>query len=186
MSTITFRSAIPRQLRHWSIYCTLNAFPAFCIAFLFLDLSKSPTGVLAMVAAIATFIFSFAVITSLPGPLSEREHLLARALVLGTRIRAGMAVLSIPLLFTRALTLVPDFLCGLMVVDLLKTPRAAFHFSKPSPSSPFFHVYLTTILVGLALTILLLLISFGAAIYLQGKDRRRFQKSLHPSRMRSV
>ena len=178
MHPATFR----HQLRHWTFHCLLNALPSFIIAAAWLKL-RSPVAVAAMLAAIGTFILLYATLTSLDGPLSDRNHVFSRALKLGAKIRAWISGLSLLLVPTEKLMmLTPDFWCGFLSVGLLNQAGQFFN-----PGSNFFHlvsgtttdkgflpIYATTLLEGFILSFILLMISFFAVIFLQSRDRRKF------------
>lgn len=168
-----------RQLRHWSLHCSLNALPSFIIAGITLRLWQRPAATAAMLAAIATFIVLYTVLTSLPGPLSRQDHLLARSLKLGTRIRAIVTLVSLPLLATDGgIVLTPDLWCGFaamigvrQIARLLGYPTDLF---ESDPSQASFHlVFAVTLLEGLILSFLLLMISFFALVFLQIRERRK-------------
>lgn len=172
-------AVLRRQFRHWSLHCSLNALPSFIIAVGHLKLWQRPTAIVAMLAAIATFIVLYTVLTSLPGPLSREDHLLARSLKLGTRIRAFLTVVSVPMLLGEAGTVfTPDFWCGVAAIfgintigQLLGHPTDMVDFGPGHAG--FLPVFAVTLLEGFILSFLLLLISFFALVYLQNRARRQ-------------
>lgn len=168
-----------RQFRHWSLHCSLNALPSFLIAGITLRLWQRPAATAAMLAAIATFIVLYTVLTSLPGPLSRQDHLLARSLKLGTRIRAIVTAVSLPLIAVDGgIAFTPDLWCGFaamigiaQIARLLGYPADLF---ESDPSQASFHlVFAVTLLEGLILSFLLLMISFFALVFLQIRERRK-------------
>lgn len=192
MDTRAFSTAFPRQLRYWTLHCLLNALPSLGIALFWLELWKHPSAVVAMFAAIATFIVLYAALTSLPGPLADRDHLLSRALRLGAKIRAWLSVMSLALLPTGVLMLfTPDYWAGLMAITLLNAAANFLGSTEPffdgdtaSNTAGFFPVYATTLLEGFILSFLLLMISFFALIVLQARDRRKaFTSTDSPARL---
>lgn len=181
-TAMTFDPAVfPRQLRFWTLHCLLNAAPSLGIALGWLGLWRSTPAVVAMFTAIATFILLYAALTSLRGPLTDPGHILARALHLGTRIRAWITGLSLLVLPTGVfMVFTPDYWCGMLAIGLLNS--AARHlgmagpFFSPDPAaatSGFLPVYATTLLEGFILSFFLLMISFFALIFLQMRDRRK-------------
>lgn len=178
MSASTFLTAFPRQLRYWSIHCSLNALPSFCIALIALKLWKSPPAITAMLFAIATFILLYATLISLSGPLVNENHVLSRSLKLGTKIRAWISGLSMFVVFTPAMSIAPDFWCGFISVMLT---NSLFRLAGSSvdvldlggTNAGFLPVYITTMLEGFILSFLLLMISFFAVMFIQARDRKR-------------
>lgn len=170
-----------RQLRYWSLHCSLNALPSLGIALIYLGLWKNPVGVAAMLSAIATFVLLYATITSLRGPLSNPVHVLSRSLKLGTKIRSwisGVSLLLVP--FGPAMLFMPDFWCGFLSVSILnqtyKMLGLGIEVLSGNPSNSrvgFLPVYLTTMLEGFILSFLLLMISFFALFFVHRKAQRR-------------
>ena len=123
------RDVFLRQLRYWSLHCSLNALPSLGIALAYLGLWKNPEGVAAMLAAIATFIFLYATLTSLRGPLSNPAHVVSRSLKVGTKIRSWISagsLLSLPL--GPAMFFMPDFWCGFLSVYIRIRAMPAGYF----------------------------------------------------------
>ncbi|MCW1884760.1 hypothetical protein OKA04_08470 [Luteolibacter flavescens] len=177
---LQFLARFPKQLGYWSLHCTLNALPSFYIALVGLNLAKQPVAIVAMLAAIATFIVLYATLTSLPGPLEDRSSLLSRALWLGTKIRTWIACLSLLLVPVQGFFLMPDFWCGWAavivqnwIVDSLGLWRHGLGIDRGGDSESFFAVYATTMLEGFIISFLLLFISFCVLLVLQAKERRR-------------
>ena len=186
MNTATFLAAFPRQLRCWTIHCTLNSLPSFCIALGMLGLWKNPLSVLAMLCAIATFILLYAVFTSLVEPLANEKHVISRSLKLGTKIRAWISGLSLLVVFTPAASITPDFWCGLMAVmftnSLARWAGAAGNFFNiEGGNATFLPIYVTTMIEGFILSFLLFMISFFAVLFVQAKDRKRIFTATSPS-----
>lgn len=172
-------AVLRRQFRHWSLHCCLNALPSFIIAVVHLKLWQCPAAIVAMLAAIATFIVLYTVLTSLPGPLARQDHLLARSLKLGTRIRAIVTAVSMPLLAIKGgMVFTPDFWCGVAaILGINAIGQLLGHRTDPIDfemgNAGFLPVFATTLLEGFILSFLLLLISFFALVYLQNRERRK-------------
>ena len=140
-----------------------------------------PEGVVAMLVAILTFVFLFAALTSLRGPLSNPGHVVSRSLKLGTKIRSwisGISLLMLPL--GPAMLFMPDFWCGFLSVSILNQASRILGLEiqllsgNPSNGSVgFLTVYTTTMLEGFILSFLLLMISFFALFFLHRKAQRR-------------
>ncbi len=180
-----FLAKFPKQLGHWSIHGLCNALPSFIIALVFLRLWKSPQAVAAMVLAVAIFIIAFAVMTSLSWPLSDRTHVLGRAVRLGAKIRSWIACISIPLAFTPAMSITPDFWCGFIAAAVQNEIFRALHLGDATTSmmdslgnASFLPVFTTTMLEGFIISFLLLMISFFCVIFLQAKERRRMLRAM--------
>ena len=151
-----------------------------------------------MVTAVGTFAIVYAIVTSLPGPLSESRHIFARSLHLGTRIRGLISLLSL-IIFAGvwilgskgpvkvAAILMPDVWCGLASGWLLNQgARVLGHgndifIASDAEMNGFAVVYAMTVLEGLILSGILLMISFFTAIFLQSRDRPRAFASGNPN-----
>lgn len=174
-------SAFPRQLRHWALHCSLNALPSFIIACLVLHLWEEPKAIAAMVAAVCTFIVLYATLTSFDGPFSDPEHPLHRAMKTGTRIRAVISLVSVPLALLDGVFLLPDFWCGYYAAALVNvaavfagSPGDVFDMDRSNgDSSGFFATFAVTMVEGLILSFLLMMISFFALLFIHAKDRRK-------------
>ncbi|WP_367875133.1 hypothetical protein [Luteolibacter sp. Populi] len=167
---------LPHQLRHWALHCSLTALPSFGIALFMLQLWKLPAAIAAMLAAIATFIALYALITSLKGPLTDPGTLVARSLKLGTRIRTAISLISIPLLFTRMGGWTPDFWCGFLacsVTNAIGKKLGSHQELIRSGRGDFLPVYFTTILEGIIISFMLLMIAFFSLLILQRRQTRR-------------
>jgi len=182
-------AALPRQFRYWALHCALNSLPSLGIAIFWLQMWRHSSAVLAMLAAIASFIILYTVATSIRGPLTEPGHLLARALRAGTKFRMVISLLSIPALFPPLMFFMPDMWCGLLASQLVSSAaqilrlQGNFNIAARGPEAPgFFQVYATTMLEGFILSFMLLMISFFAVIVIQRKERRRLYEGLPPRR----
>lgn len=186
-----------RQLRFWTLHCTINALPSFAIAAFLLEMRKSPSALLAMLAAVVTFILLYSILTSITSPLTNESHLLARSLRLGTKIRAWISGLSLLLIVTvKPLFFIPDFWCGFLSVALLDRVVKIFHpgsltfafvdSSIATRPDNFLPVFATTLLEGFILSLILLIISFFAILFLQAKDRRRAFRNPDPRRVNGI
>lgn len=176
MNASPFLSVFPRQLRFWTFHCCLNAAPSFVVALFFLGLVSNNEAIIAMLCGIGSFILFYATLTSLPGPLSDERNILSRSLKAGAKIRSWIAGLSLLSVFTPAITISPDFWCGnfavKMVESLIGYFRSGFSVARMEHAG-FLEIYLTTIIEGCFLSMLLLMISFFAVMLLQAKERRR-------------
>ncbi|MES2658104.1 MAG: hypothetical protein V4689_05770 [Verrucomicrobiota bacterium] len=145
-----------------------------------------------MLCAIVTFILLYAALTSLNGTLTDKSHVLSRALQLGTRIRAVISGISLFTLPTGiGMMISPDFWCGALAIHLLNLAAKALggrwdffqpYRSSEMPGDLFLPVFATTLLEGFILSFLLLMISFFAVMFLQARDRRNTFRKLHSSR----
>jgi hypothetical protein len=185
MNTTAFLANVPSQLRYWALHCGMNALPSFCIALWALGLWQVPVAIAAMICAIMTFILLYSTLTSLAGPLSDKTHVLSRALRLGAKIRAWISGLSLLVVFTPAMSITPDFWCGFFSVEITETIIRRlwipdFAGIGPREKPVFLPVYLATILEGFILSGILFLISFIAVIWLQSRDRRKFFRTACP------
>lgn len=99
MNSSIFPVVFCRQLRFWTFHCMMNSLPSMLIAMTMLGLWRKPAAITAMFAAIGTFIFLYAALTSLDGPLADENHVLSRALRLGSKIRAWISGISLFMFF---------------------------------------------------------------------------------------
>jgi len=174
-----FWKCFPGKLRFWALHCTINALPSYLIAVVWLGLWPVAHAHVAMLAAVVTFIFGYAVVTSCVPVLREGRNLFTRALKVGLAIRLYISVptilavpLGAPLLFS------PDVWCGMgaswFVSQALGTQPLPQRIGGSSGTSEvgFLEIYATTLVEGLLLSFLLFILSFIAIIILQMRDRR--------------
>ena len=165
------RSIFLRQLRYWTFHCSLNALPSFCIAMLFLELWKVPVAITAMLLAIGTFILLYSTLTSLPGPLLEKEHLLSRALRVGIKVRGWISLLSVPLILMKGFAVTPDFWCGVMSSAIFNHAAGLFGTQGRlvgSATPPgFLEVFAVTLMEGFMLSLIILIIALIAVVVLK-------------------
>lgn len=180
--------ALPRQLRYWTIHCSLNALPSFVIACKVLEMWRQPIAIAAMLSAVATFIVGYTLVTSLRGPLSDSSHILSRSVRVGTKIRMTISIISVPLGFSDAIGILPDFWCGFFAVQLTNVILPYVGYSSGlidlngnnAIQKSFLPVYTSTMIEGLVLSFGLLMISFFALIALQIRDRRKIYAPAQP------
>lgn len=174
-----FLTRFPRQLGHWTMHGLFNALPSFIIVLFFLKVKRPETAIPAMLLAIAFWIIVFSLITSLGGPLAEKDHVLSRALRLGTRIRTVIACLSLVLFAggdTAAVLFVPDTWCGMAAMsgyNFFGTLAGERDASLQIQQGHFFPVFATTLLEGFIISFLIVMISFFCVIILQSRARRQ-------------
>lgn len=181
----SFSARFPRQFGHWALHGSLNATPSFIIAMVLMELRKNPAAIAAMLLAIGFFIVAFAVITSLPGPLAEKTHVLSRSIRLGAKIRTWIACISIPMAFLPPLAIfLPDTWCGLLAISaqnaICRLPGMesyAFSVDGGAATMGFLPVFTTTLLEGFIISFLLVMISFFCVIFLQSRDRKRMLRA---------
>lgn len=174
-------SALPRQFRHWALHCSLNALPSFIIACMALQLWKHPPAIGAMLAAVCTFILLYTFITSLRGPFSDAAHPLHRAMKIGTRIRAILSLISVPVALSDGILILPDFWCGYIAAILVNqvamfagSQHPIFDMGSDSGDrAEFFPTFAVTMVEGLILSFLLLMVSFFALLFIHARDRRK-------------
>jgi hypothetical protein len=174
-----FRRNFPEKLRFWALHCIINALPSYLIAVVWLELWSVMHAHWAMLAAVVTFIFGYAVLTSWLPILREGRNLFTRALKVGLVIRTVISVLTlIAVPLGPLLLFTPDLWCGMaanwVVSEALGTSPLAQRTGGSGVSSQvgFLEIYATTILEGLILSFLLFILSFIAIIILQMRDRR--------------
>ncbi len=185
MHTIEFLAVFPRQLRFWTLHCTLNALPSFVIAIYVLKLFKNPHGIAAMLLGIVSFIFIYAATTSLLKPLTDKENILHRAMKLGTKIRVWISLISLGFIPLNWIILTPDFWCGFVSVTVVQSLSDTFinmtphyDFFASDKVSSFILIYATTMLEGFILSLLLMNICYFALKITQAHDRKKLQASL--------
>jgi hypothetical protein len=176
MKVTTFSSVFPRQLRFWSFHCVMNALPSFGIASFYLRLWKNPPALVAMASAIGVFVLLFAVLTSLPGPLSWPDHPLSRALNKGTRIRSGIAAFSLlGLLQEGWIGFMPDLWAGMIAVS---ATNPMFNRGFESAEMNTNQILAVTLVEGFVITFSLVAISFFVLMAQQWRGRRKGIKGI--------
>jgi len=173
----SFPTRFREKLLFWTIHCSLNALPSFSIALFFLGMSKAPLAVAAMCLAIATFVLLYAVLTSIDSPLAKQDHLLARAMRVGTMIRAWLSGVSLIPILTNSPMFSPDAWCGFAALWLLDQAGRTLRFRPPNwggtmTSENFWWIYSATMLEGFILSIFLFMFAFLALIVLQARARK--------------
>jgi hypothetical protein len=168
----------PRQLGHWTLHGIFNALPSFIIVIFVMNVKRPETAIPAMLLAITCYIFAFSVITSLEGPLSDKNHLLSRALRLGTRIRTVLACISLPFLAVKeqALLFVPDMWCGwaaVLAYEHLRKFTGAGDSLNLVERGEFLPIFVITLIEGFIISFLIVMISFFCVIILQSRARRQ-------------
>ncbi len=187
MDTLGFRDVFKKKLKFWSLHCAISAIPSYLIVMVWLKQAGNPTAHFAMLAAIATFVIGYSVLTSLPGPLTRKDSLLSRALRVGLILRMICSIittLAVPMGFFLLYT--PDFWCGNIasmavaeLFDLLGHEAYIASFmgrsaAIPLPQIAFMEFYLVTLLEGLILSFMLFIFSLIAVVILQMRDRKKF------------
>jgi hypothetical protein len=175
-----FLTRFPRQLGFWTMHGLFNALPSFIIVVFVMKTQRLETAIPAMLLAIGFWILVFSLITSIGGPLSEREHVLARALRLGTRIRTVIACLSLPLTAfgLESLFLLPDTWCGwaaVLAFDFLRKSAGADCWLDQVNAGEFLPIFAITLLEGFIISFLIVMISFFCVIILQSRARHRIE-----------
>jgi hypothetical protein len=187
MDGLGFIDVFKGKLKFWALHCVISALPSYLIVMVWLKQAANPTAHLAMLAAIATFVIGYSVLTSLPGPLTRKDTLLSRALRVGLILRMICSIittLAVPtgifLLYT------PDFWCGNLastavakLFELLGHEAYIAGFMGRGSAVhgvqiAFMEFYLVTLLEGLMLSLMLFIFSLIAVVILQMRDRKKF------------
>lgn len=168
-----FARNLSRQLRYWGCHCAINALPSFIMALAYMGLYKSPTAITAMLCAIVTFIVIYAIATSLSSPLTNQDHILSKSMRLGAKIRSWIAAISVPLTGTPLLFFVPDLWLGMAACRITNFVYGQGILGSYSEIKSFSQVYLTTMLEGLMISMLLLMIAFFSLLIIQSKARKK-------------
>ncbi|MFN5579934.1 MAG: hypothetical protein ACK49X_10005 [Akkermansiaceae bacterium] len=188
MDGLGFIDVFKGKLKFWALHCAISALPSYLIVMVWLKQAANPTAHLAMLAAIATFVIGYSVLTSLPGPLTRKDTLLSRALRVGLILRMICSIittLAVPtgifLLYT------PDFWCGNLatgIVDRIygflghETDLRNMIDGKNTKDEVliqpgFMEIYLITLFEGLILSLMLFIFSVMAVVILQMRDRKK-------------
>lgn len=187
MDGLGFIDVFKGKLKFWALHCAISAFPSYLIVMVWLEQAGNPTAHLAMLAAIATFVIAYSVLTSLPGPLTRKDSLLSRALRVGLTLRMICSIITTLVLPTGVFLLyTPDFWCGNVasmlvakLFELLGQEAYIAGFMSRSdvqelPQIAFTEFYLVTLLEGLMLSLMLFIFSLIAVVILQMRDRKKF------------
>jgi len=158
-----------RNLGFWLIHSSLNSCPGFYLALQYRGVGDQPPAILGMLAAILTFAFAYAILTTYYRPLSDKASLFHQALKVGLKIRVIVVILSL-ISFPLGFFFSPDLWCGVAVVSLYRA--ASVPLDLP-PFHTFPAIYSMTILEGLLLSITLFIFSFLALLVLNAKAKRK-------------
>jgi len=187
-------NTFPKQLRFWGIHCGLTALPSFCIA---ITTFNGPSAILAMLCGIATFVFSYALITATPLYGKVHTGLIGRSIKLGTRIRMIISLASLPLLLPligtgfndsappESLFFAPDFWFGyaaIMISFLILnaiSPQGSLGSGPETWADTFLLPYFTTVIEGILISVSLVFIAFITLIILNFRRNRRQLPSQH-------
>lgn len=175
------------KLRFWTVHCLINAVPSYLIVMVWFDQWENPVAHLAMVSAVLTFIFGYAVVTSLPGPLRNKKSIFSGALKAGLAIRAVFSSWTLVFVQLGPLMLfTPDFWCGQLANAIVaygfdamgeQASLAAWLDDRgPTENLPlpgFLEIYLTTVMEGLILSFMVFIFSVMAVVILQRKAVRK-------------
>lgn len=178
-----FIDFFPGKLRFWSVHCVINAVPSYLIAVVWMQLWGSKPAQVAMLAAVVTFIFGYAALTSSLRVFQIKGNLFNRALRVGLILRTVISVITvIAVPLGPFLMFTTDLWCGhfannavadVLGVDGLMGKGGVASIRSMSKVS-FLEIYLTTILEGLILSFMLFIFSFIAIIFLQRKSKTNF------------
>ncbi|WP_411828065.1 hypothetical protein [Luteolibacter sp. AS25] len=195
MSKSSFSQVFPQKLKFWIWHCAVNACPSFLIASVWLGLWNW-VAQFAMIAAILTFVLCYSVATSLPGPLTNSGSLFSRALKLGLKLRMIISILTVcavPLGVVLMYT--PDYWCGWAAVIVVERVFDAMGLTavlmqgvdegsggEILVQAGFWEVYLTTLLEGLILSLMLFIFSLFSIVFLQMRERKRMFREVAATR----
>jgi hypothetical protein len=183
-----FTDVFKGKLKFWALHCVINALPSYLIVMIWLDQFGNPTSHIAMLSAVFTFVVTYSVLTSLPGPLTREDTLFSRAL------RVGLVMRMICLIWTFLFLLLgpmviftPDFWCGNIATSFVELIHGFLghetqlrkmidgNTSKDGVliQPGFMEIYLITLIEGLILTLMLFVFSVMAVVLLQMRDRKK-------------
>lgn len=171
----------PRQLKYWGMHCVINALPSLIIACWLLGLWEKPAAVVAMLLAIATFVLVYAGVTSLDGPISDKQSSVSRALKLGARVRLVVSLVSLVVMLCGGFLFLPDFWAGMYSVSAVNWIAAEMGHQSPvvgegGVGHPM-AVYFATMIEGGMISAMLLMVSFFALIVMQIRNRRKLART---------
>jgi len=178
---------LPRQLRYWTGHCLLNAFPSVIIACVALEYLKEVQALVAMLWAVIVFIFLFAILTSIRGPLTQSDHTLSRAIRAGVKFRKVVSLISLPLLVPPFTFLIPDLWIGVLAtwitlqVEHLFGPSATMIslLDLMDEKPTFLRVFATAMVSGTLISLFMLMISFFAVLVIQRRERAKMYRVWH-------
>ena len=124
-----------------------------------------------MLLAIGTFILIYSTLTSLPGPLLEKEHLLSRALRVGVKVRGWISAISVGIIPLGGMMVTPDFWCGFYASELVDKGMRwlgaqGLDFGSPKLTG-FPEVFAVTLLEGFMLSLIILAVALIAVVVLK-------------------
>jgi hypothetical protein len=186
MDELGFINVFKGKLKFWAIHCAISAFPSYLIVMVWLKQAANPTAHFAMLAAIATFVIGYSVLTSLPGLLTRKDSLLSRALRVGLILRMTCSIITTLVVPTGIfLFYTPDFWCGNLASIAVANFFELFGHeayiagfmgrggSVEQVKIAFMEFYLVTLLEGLILSLMLFIFSVMAVVILQMRDVKK-------------
>lgn len=172
------RSRLAGQARYWALHCSINALPSFIVAVFYLQMIEQPLAVVALLLAVLTFMVGYTILTSIDGLFCDSGSVLSRSLKVGVKIRLVISLISLPLLFPSPLAFfVPDVWAGMVAAgvvnwcgQILGTPSM---IGMDGGNPPPLAVYVTAILEGLIISLMLMMLSFFSLLVIQGIERKK-------------
>ena len=177
-----YRKRFLKQLLHWGIHCSVCAAPSFLIAGLLLSFFDSLENTFAMIFGVVIFILAYSTLTTFWKPLHDPKHPLSRALKIALKIRFGISIVSLLLLYfalnisssEKLIGWLPDYWAGWLSymilargIDLLGLPEFDLD------SGNFITILIWTVLEGGVLSFLLFMLVFFSLLILSFRQRRK-------------
>lgn len=166
-----------RNLRFWTLHCSITALPSFLIAGFLLRLFQKFAPSLAMVTGVFFFILAYTTLSTFVPTLNDRKTLFSRALRIALKIRIGLSAAGVIGLAVPYLLLFhPDYWAGMLAKGILET---GYRYLGPgnydlSQSDHFLAILLWTITEGLILSFLLIFLSFFSLLIVNRQQKVQF------------
>lgn len=177
-----------KELKFWTLHCSITALPSFLIAGFYLKYFKLANHTIAMLVGIGIFILAYAAFTTFVKPFHNSKSILSQTLKLALKIRLFVSVISIIFLLCgeeamALLLFLPDywagFLAGLSLSFVSEQLMGLSHVSYPN--FPPLFVLIWTLLEGVILSFLLFALCFCCLFIINIQRKRNWQKNNLPS-----
>lgn len=172
-----------RNLRFWSLHCSITAFPSFLMAGILVGIFEELLASLAMVVGVLIFILGYTSLSTFLSALNDRTTLLSRALRVALKIRVGLSLIALLGLGVPFLLIFhPDYWAGILAKGILEL---AYEYVgggtyNLAESRHFLAILLWTLAVGILLSFLLVFVSFFCLLFVNRQQTAALARVPHP------
>lgn len=172
-----------RNLRFWTLHCSITAFPSFLIAGILLGLFDELSASLAMIIGVLIFILGYTTLSTFLPVLNDRSTLLSRALRVALKIRVGLSLIALLGLGLPFLLIFhPDYWAGILAKGILEFAYRSLGGGgyNLAESRHFLAILLWTLAEGVLLSFLLVFISFFCLLFVNRHQTAALVRAPHP------